>query len=56
MVDGLAGFAGDVVGPGDETYDDSRRVWNAMFDRRPALIVRPTNVNDVATAIRAGTG
>src|SRR5258706_4739321 len=52
MVDGLAGFAGDVVGPGDETYDDSRRVWNAMFDRRPALIVRPTNVNDVATAIR----
>jgi FAD/FMN-containing dehydrogenase len=35
-------------------YDDARRVWNTVFDRRPAILVRPTNVEDVATAIRFG--
>lgn len=47
-------FSGDVVTPGDEAYNDARRIWNAVFDRRPALLVRPTDVNDVATAIRFG--
>lgn len=47
-------FGGDVITPGDDAYDDARRVWNAMFDRRPAILVRPTNVEDVATAIRFG--
>jgi FAD/FMN-containing dehydrogenase len=52
MTEAIAGFRGEVIAPDDQTYDDSRRVWNAMFDRRPALIVRPTSVADVATAIR----
>ncbi len=47
-------FAGDVVLPGDETYDASRAVWNGMIDRRPALILRPTSADEVAAALRFG--
>jgi hypothetical protein len=47
-------FACEVVTPGDATYDDTRRLWNAIHDRRPAVVVRPTTVEEVATAIRFG--
>jgi FAD/FMN-containing dehydrogenase len=47
-------FAGDIVAPDAPGYDDARRVWNAMFDRRPALVVRPTRVADVQAAVRFG--
>ncbi|TMB56579.1 MAG: FAD-binding oxidoreductase [Chloroflexi bacterium] len=47
-------FGGDVITPGDDAYDLARRVWNAKFDRRPAILVRPTSVEDVASAIRFG--
>ncbi|HYN70233.1 MAG TPA: FAD-binding oxidoreductase, partial [Candidatus Eisenbacteria bacterium] len=49
-----ATFGGEVITANDDGYDDARRVWNAMFDRRPGVIVRPTSAEEVATAIRFG--
>jgi FAD/FMN-containing dehydrogenase len=46
-----AALRGSVLLPGDEEYDASRTVWNAMIDRHPALIVRPAGVSDVITAV-----
>jgi len=43
---------GQVVTPDDASYDDARRVHNAMIDKRPALIVRPANAGDVMTTVR----
>lgn len=45
---------GDIVTPNDATYDDARRLWNAINDRRPAVIARPASAAGVATAIRFG--
>jgi FAD/FMN-containing dehydrogenase len=47
-----AGFRGQLVAPGDAGYDEHRSVWNAMIDRRPALIARCTGTADVATAVK----
>ena len=47
-------FAGEIVTPDAAGYNDARRVWNAVFDRRPALIVRPSTVDDVVAAVRFG--
>ena len=61
-----ARLRGEVVRPGDDGYDDARRVWNAVVDRHPTFIVRARDVadvmhavnfartNDVALAVRGG--
>ena len=47
----LAGFAGELIGPGDGGFDAARAVHNAMIDRRPALIARCANAGDVISAV-----
>ena len=43
-------LAGAVLGPGDDGYDAARRCFNALVDRRPAVIARCIGAGDVATA------
>jgi FAD/FMN-containing dehydrogenase len=46
-----ARFDGDVLEDGDAGYDDARKLFNAMFDRKPRLIVRCTGAPDVVAGI-----
>src|SRR4029079_17251029 len=41
----------DVVTPDHGAYDESRRLWNAIHDRRPAAIARPASAQEVAAAV-----
>ncbi len=47
-----AAIGGSVLLQGEPAYEEGRTVWNAMIDRRPALIARCGHARDVATAIR----
>jgi FAD/FMN-containing dehydrogenase len=44
-------FRGNVLLPGDVGYDDVRQIWNAMIDRRPALIARCTSADDIVRGV-----
>src|SRR5688572_6117820 len=46
-----AGLRGQLLSPGDDGYDRARRLWNGMFDRRPALIARCAGAADVIRAV-----
>jgi hypothetical protein len=51
-VQGLAAaLRGDLIRPEDERYDTARAVFNAMVDRRPAIIVRCVGVSDVMRGV-----
>jgi FAD/FMN-containing dehydrogenase len=49
-------FRGALLRPGEEGYDDARRIWNGAIDRRPALIARCAGADDVAQAVRFARG
>jgi FAD/FMN-containing dehydrogenase len=46
------GILGEVITPADSRYDETRAVWNAMIDKRPALIIRCAGVADVIAAVQ----
>lgn len=47
-----AALHGELITPEAPGYDEARAVWNAMIDRRPALIARCRGVSDVLHAVR----
>ena len=47
----IAGFKGRLTRPEDPGYEDTRAVYNAMIDRRPALVATCTDADDVAKVI-----
>jgi FAD/FMN-containing dehydrogenase len=46
-----AALRGRLILPGQTDYDGARRVWNAMIDRRPALIARCASPSDVMQVV-----
>jgi len=44
---------GELILPGDESYEKAREVYNAMIDRRPAAIVRCKDIADVVASVKA---
>ncbi|MBC8231597.1 FAD-binding oxidoreductase [bacterium] len=49
-----ATLRGQLIQPNDEGYDDARKVYNGMIDRRPRLIARCSDVADVIAAVNFG--
>ena len=49
------GLRGSALRAGDPEYDEARSIWNAMIDRRPALIVRCAGAADVIRCVNLAT-
>jgi FAD/FMN-containing dehydrogenase len=49
--DEMSGFQGRLTGPEDSAYDETRKVYNAMIDRHPALIASCADAGDVAKVV-----
>ena len=47
-----AAFKGAVLSREDAAYEETRKIWNAMIDRRPGLIARCSGTADVVQAVR----
>ncbi|MCI0849994.1 MAG: FAD-binding oxidoreductase [Chloroflexi bacterium] len=47
-----AGLRGELLTPESAGYDEARAVWNAMIDRRPALVARCLGVGDVIASVQ----
>jgi FAD/FMN-containing dehydrogenase len=46
-----SGLRGELLRPDDAEYEEARRLWNGVIDRRPALIARCAAVEDVVEAV-----
>jgi len=47
----MEAFSGELLGPGDDGYEEARRVHNGLIDARPALIARCHNTADIVDAL-----
>jgi FAD/FMN-containing dehydrogenase len=47
----LGSFGGRLIGPDDSDYDEARSLFNAMIDKRPALIARCATAGDVSKTV-----
>lgn len=45
---------GEVIEPDDALYEEARKVYNGMIDRRPLVIARCADVADVMAAVKFG--
>jgi FAD/FMN-containing dehydrogenase len=45
------GFTGDIITPDHSTYDEARKLFNAMIDRHPSIIAQCAGVDDVVRSI-----
>ena len=46
---------GEIIQPGDPQYETARKIYNAMIDKHPAIIIRPVDVADVSSAVVFGS-
>jgi FAD/FMN-containing dehydrogenase len=46
-----AGLSGDLLAPEHPEFAESTLIWNAMIQKRPALVVRPSTTSDVARTV-----
>ena len=46
-----AALRGPLIQPGDDVYDEARKLYNAMIDRRPSLIIGCAGVSDVINSV-----
>ncbi len=44
-------FRGSVLPAGNHGYDQARKIWNAMFDKKPAIIAKCVGTSDVIKAV-----
>ena len=47
-----SGLRGQLCLPGEAGYDEARTIWNAMIDRRPAVVVRAAGAGDALHTVR----
>ncbi|PSB68504.1 FAD-binding protein, partial [filamentous cyanobacterium CCP1] len=48
------GFTGQLLVPNDPEYDEARKIFNSMIDRRPSVIAQCADVKDVVSAVHFG--
>ncbi len=46
------GFTGEILLPSDGAYESARKIWNAMIDKRPAVIARCATTSDVVRGVK----